>query len=221
CVALFEFLTGGLPLGAALVLLLAAVQVRPPSLAGAVASLAAFGAGFLLPFALKLVLGHLAFSDFLAAEAGGQLLHRIAGPVVPEMSPREVAMVAALGFDVAWLDRQPLLRLPYTLFRFGYFGFVPGAGATWLGVLLLGGGALAVPVLAWRGRQAAPARVAAILGACVMVLGWYAVFLSHTLLHAAWMIRCSAVLPIAAGLLGLLVITRSPPSRHSDAASAR
>jgi hypothetical protein len=34
-----------------------------------------------------------------------------------------------------------------------------------------------------------------------VVAAWYLLFLSHTLLHAAWMVRCLVVLPLAAGVL--------------------
>jgi hypothetical protein len=211
-VALFELLTGGLPLGAALVLMIAASQARPPTLAGALASLAAFGAGAVLPFAAKLLIGLLAF-DGMAGDSGGSLLHRLIGPVVPEMAPSEVEAMAALGFDVRRLDTEPWLRLPYAAFRLAYFGFVPGWGSTALGLALLGGSLLGVLLLAWRalrrgaGTEDSRRRAGAILAASAVVPVWYLLFLSHTLLHAVWMVRSLAAWPIA---FGLLVLFRPP-----------
>jgi hypothetical protein len=202
-VAIFEFLTGGLPLGAALVLLVAALGPRPPSLRGCVASLAAFGVGVLVPVVVKLVIGHFAFADFMTAEEGGQLLHRLQGPVVAEMSPREIKAVAAHGFDARRLDAEPWLRLPYLTFRLAYFAFVPGLGSTVLGLIALGGSTLLVLLLAWRARGEDAARTLAVIGACGVVTLWYLAFLSHTLLHTAWMVRCAVVLPLAAGVLAL------------------
>jgi len=201
-VALFEFLTGGLPLGAALVVLAAALAARAPTARGVLASLACFGLGAVLPFALKVALGLLGFADLDGAGDGGQLLHRLIGPVVPELSPREVAMLGALGFDVRLLDDWPVLRLPYAAFRLGYFGFVGGSGSTVLGLLVLGGAAAATVLLGLRAiRRGGAARALTAWLACGVVAAWYLLFLSHTLLHAAWMVRCLVVLPLAAGVL--------------------
>jgi hypothetical protein len=210
CVALFEFLTGGLPLAAGLLLLIAAAQTTRPTMIGVFASLAAFGTGVLIPMMIKILAGSLVFDDFMMGAAGDQLLHRMFGSVVGEMAPSEVAAVAAWGFDVRLLDDIPLLRFPYAAFRIAYFSFVPGAGSTLLGMLVLGSAVLAVPILAWHAARRdndAALRAAVIVGACGIVLVWYLLFLSHTLLHASWMVRCTVIFPLA---LGLLVLHRIP-----------
>ncbi|RAI60984.1 hypothetical protein [Roseicella frigidaeris] len=81
-VALFEFLTGGLPLGAGLVLLAAALAERP---GGALRSLGAFLAGAALPFALKAGIAALAFPDALQPADAEAFGHRLFGPIVPEV----------------------------------------------------------------------------------------------------------------------------------------
>lgn len=207
-VAIFEFLTGGLPLGAALILLVAALGPCAPSLRGCIGSLAAFGTGVLVPVTLKLVIGHLAFADFMAADDGGQLLHRLWGPVLPEMSPREIERVASYGFDAGRLDAEPWLRLPYMVFRLAYFAFVPGLGSTVLGLAVLGGSALLLTLLALSARGETLARALAVIGACALIALWYLTFLNHTLLHATWMVRCTVVLPLGAGVMALQALDR-------------
>jgi hypothetical protein len=232
-VSLFEFLTGQLPLSGALILLAAAAEPALQAPRVVLTDLLCFGIGVILPFALKFVLGSWAFEDFAAGEAGGQLLHRMHGPVAAEMSLREVDKVAAWGFDIGLLDTQPWWRIPYTIARVFYFGFILGAGSLGLGLALLLG---SFATIGWSIRTAlrsgrlSMGRVWLALGAAAVIVAWYLVFLNHTLLHTAWMVRCMIVFPLAAGALVLCRLprrqarawpTRSPRSRHSDAAPGR
>ncbi|MCO6417209.1 hypothetical protein JYK14_13695 [Siccirubricoccus sp. KC 17139] len=208
-VTILEFLTGQWPLAVALILLAAAAQPDPPGWRAVGRDLACFGLGVLLPIAAKLAVGTLLFADVAPAAEGGGLLHRVYGPVVPEMSPREAERLAALGFDVARLDAEPWWRLPYVAVRLGYFAFVLGAGAWRLGLggtvawgaglVLLAG---SVGLLAWRLgaglRRGVSPRLWWAVAACLAVLGWYVLFLNHTLLHTAWMARTMVVFPMAA-----------------------
>ncbi|TCZ64499.1 hypothetical protein [Roseicella aquatilis] len=221
CVALFEFLTGGLPLGAGLVLLAAALAERPQgmssgALPGALRSLAAFLAGAALPFALKAALALLVFPEALNAENAEAFTHRFHGPVLPELPPPIVAEWSKLiGFDLRQVDGDPWLRLRFLLFRLEGYYWQMGLGSGQAGRLVIRGSlaglALLAPFALWRNR----ARAMVALGAALLLLGWYLVFLNHSMLHPVWMARCMVIFPAA---LWVLAVPLLPGPRRAAAA---
>ncbi len=205
-VSLFEFLTGGLPLGAGLVLLVAALAARPR---GAFRSLTAFLAGAGLPFFLKIAVALLVFPEAAGTENSGQFMHRLNGPVLPELPPPLIPLLSSPGFDLRRLDEDVILRIRFTAYRFWEYAWVNGLGSEWLGraslYVGLGGTLVAGGVLLARD----PRRSAAIFGAAGVLVAWYLIFLNHSLLHPFWMVRCTVIF-LMAFLVSLVLLAPGP-----------
>ncbi len=207
--ALFEFLTGGIPFGLALLLGIVAIDGLPDRTALARRALHGsiiFGLAILTAFAIKLALVMLLIEPNVLAEFRGALATRTGSSFVASLPPQEVAWVSAFGIDVAALDRHWAYAVLYMLARLGYATFVIGYGSPIVGMTLMG---LAVvtsfALLIRHARCATEAadrmRLLILLASALVMPVWSLVFLSHTLLHAIWMVRPFAWFIALGGIL--------------------
>jgi hypothetical protein len=215
-VALFEFLTGGLPLGGGLVLLMAALADRP---GGALRSLAAFLAGVTLPFLLKVGIAALVFPDTLQGADAAAFEHRLFGPIAPEVPAQLLAAWSPMaGFDLHRVDESPFFRLRYLLFRLQGYYWQMGFGLGDAGRVLIRGSLIGLVLLALPAMRRDAMRAGPALGAALLLIAWYLVFLNHSALHAVWMARCMVIFPAALWVLALPLL---PGPREGKAAIRR
>jgi len=222
--AAFEVLTGGIPFG--LALLLGVVALDGPADATALLRRAWHGSvifmlAILVSFVCKLALVTLlvdpnALTDFRAAFAT-----RLGVGPISALPAHELAWVASLGIDVAAIGHSWGLSVLYMLARLGYATFVIGYGSPVAGMLIIGLAFGATVVLLIRrlrhSTDAATRMRLALLSVSALVMPvWSLVFLSHTLLHAIWMVRPFAWFVALAGLLALW-----PAADHSRVPSPR
>jgi hypothetical protein len=163
----FEFLTGGLPMGASMVLAVACVQTldRPRSgdWARVGITLAAFLIGFVGIYAIKqAVTGYVFGADVLTAS--GERLE-------------------------TWLSGA---KIGETFMRLGFFSPVIGGGSVPMAALLIASSAAAlgasVATLAFRWRTA-PIGAWGLAAAALIIPAWYLTLRLHTYAHAFMMIR--------------------------------
>jgi len=167
-----------------------------------------FVLAILLSFACKLALVGLlvdanVFADFRAA-----LATRLGTGPISALPARELAWVASFGIDVASIEHSWTLSVLYMLARLGYATFVIGYGSPVLGMAIIGMAFVTTVVLLIRQLRDSTNAVTrmrfTLLSASALVMpAWSLVFLSHTLLHAIWMVRPFAWFVALAGLLVL------------------
>ena len=101
-----------------------------------------------------------------------------------------------------------MLSVLYMLARLGYATFVIGYGSPVAGMVTIGLASGATVVLLIRGLRSSTdptgrIRLALLSVSALVMPVWSLVFLSHTLLHAIWMVRPFAWFVALAGLLAL------------------
>jgi hypothetical protein len=214
--AIFEFLTGGIPFGLALLLGIVALdgpEDRDALLRRAFHGAAVFALAIVLTFAIKLALVTLLVEPAALADFRGALSTRVGGSFVANLPPQEIAWVAAHGVDVASLEHSWIFAVLYMLARLGYASFVIGYGSPVLGMAIMGAAVVATAaLLIRRTRQAhetvARTRLFVLLASALVMPVWSLVFLNHTLLHAIWMVRPFAWFIAAAGILFFWPVAR-------------
>jgi len=207
--AVFEFLTGGIPFGLALLLGITALDGpddRTALLRRAFHGALIFALAILVVFAIKLTLVMLLIDPNVLAEFRAALSTRTGSSFVANLPPQEIAWVARFGIDVSALDRHWIYAVLYMLARLGYATFVIGYGSPVVGMAIMGAAVVATAILLIRRARAAREPVARtrllVLFASALVMPlWSLVFLSHTLLHAIWMVRPFAWFIALAGIL--------------------
>lgn len=207
--ALFEFLTGGIPFG--LALLLGIVALDGPADRVALLRRACHGGlifmlAIVLAFAIKLMLVMLFVDPNALADFRSALSTRVGASFVENLPPQEIAWLAAHGIDVPSLDRHWAFALLYMLARLAYATFVIGFGSPVLGMAIMGAAVVGSVVLLIRRARSARGdvvrtRLLVLLGSALVVPVWSVAFLNHTLLHAVWMVRPFAWIIALAGLL--------------------
>ena len=207
--AIFEFLTGGIPFGLALLLGVIALDGpddRTALLRRAFHGTVIFALAILVAFAIKLALVMLAIEPNVLAEFRTALATRTGSSFVANLPPQELAWVARFGIDVSSLDRHWIFAVLYMLARLGYATFVIGYGSPIIGMALMGVAVVATAaLLIQRTRTAcdsiARTRLLVLFVSALVMPVWSLVFLSHTLLHAIWMVRPFAWFIALAGIL--------------------
>lgn len=207
--AIFEFLTGGIPFGLALLLGVIALDgpaKRDALLRRACHGIIIFAAAIVLAFAIKLALVMLFIDPNVLADFRGALSSRVGVSFVENLPLPEVAWVSALGIDISALDRHWAFALLYMLARLGYATFVIGYGSPALGMAIMGTAVFTSAALLVRharapGDAAARTRLLILCGSALVMPAWSMLFLSHTLLHAIWMVRPFAWFIALAGIL--------------------
>jgi len=207
--AIFEFLTGGIPFGLALLLGIVALDGPPDRkalLRRAFHGAMIFALAILLAFAIKLALVMLLLDPNALADFRGALSTRVGSSFVANLPPQEIAWVSAFGIDVSSLDRNWAYAALYMLARLGYATFVIGYGSPALGMAIMGAAVLTTGVLLIRRARApndtvARTRLLILFASALVVPMWSVAFLSHTLLHAIWMVRPFGWFIALAGIL--------------------
>lgn len=207
--AVFEFLTGGIPFG--LALLLGIVALDGPADRDALLRRAFHGAiifvlAVVLTFAIKLALVMRFIDPHVLGDFSSALSTRLGTSFVDSLPAQEIAWLVNRGIDVSSLDRHWGLALLYMLARLAYATFVIGFGSPVLGMIIISAAILAGLVLMIRRARVAQdavtrTRLLVLLGSALVVPAWSVVFLNHTLLHAIWMVRPFAWFVALAGVL--------------------
>ena len=214
--AVFEFLTGGIPFGLALLLGIIALDGpadRDALLRRAFHGTIIFALAILITFAIKIALVMIFVDPNALSDFRSGLSVRVGSSFIASIPPQEIAWLSRFGIDAASLERSWFLSALYMLARLGYATFVIGYGSPILGMALTGGAVLAsIALLVHRARIARDAiartRLLILLASALVMPVWSLIFLSHTLLHAIWMVR-----PFAwfIALAGILIVWRASP----------
>jgi hypothetical protein len=207
--AVFEFLTGGIPFGLALLLGVIALDGsddRTALLRRAFHGTVIFALAIFVAFAIKLALVMLVIEPNVLAEFRAALATRTGSSFVANLPPQELAWVARFGIDVSSLDRHWIYAALYMLARLGYATFVIGYGSPVFGMTIMGVAVVTTAALLIQRAHAARDPVAGtrlliLLASALVMPVWSLVFLSHTLLHAIWMVRPFAWFIALAGVL--------------------
>lgn len=207
--AIFEFLTGGIPFG--LALLFGVIALDGPSdrdvlLRRAIHGGVIFALAIALTFAIKLALVMLFIDQNVLADFGGGLSTRVGASFVESLPPKEVAWVTAHGIDVSSLGHHWAFAVLYMLARLGYATFVIGYGSPVAGIVIMLAAVVTSAALLIRraraaGHNVARTRLAILFGSALVMPVWSMIFLNHTLLHAIWMVRPFAWFVALAGIL--------------------
>jgi len=195
--AIFEFLTGGIPFGLALLLGIIALDGpadRDALLRRAVHGAMIFALAILLTFVIKLALVMLFVDPNVLADFRSGLSTRVGSSFVANLPPQEIAWVSSFGIDVNALDGNWAFAVLYMLARLGYATFVIGYGSPVLGMAIVGAAVIASGLLLvrqarWSTDPIARTRLLILSASALVMPAWSVVFLSHTLLHAIWMVR--------------------------------
>jgi hypothetical protein len=206
--AVFEFLTGGIPFGLALMLGIVALDgpaEREALLRRAFHGTIIFAIAIVLTFAFKLALVMLFVDPNVLTDFGTALSTRLGSTFAQNIPAQEIAWLSAHGIDVSALERHWFLALAYMLARLGYATFVIGYGSPVFGMAIMGGAVLSSAILfVQRARDrdsVARTRLLILLFSALVMPLWSVVFLNHTLLHAIWMVRPFAWFIALAGIL--------------------
>ena len=208
--ALFEFLTGGIPFG--LALLLGVVALDGPAdrtglLRRAFHGSVIFILSVALTFAVKLALVLLLVDPNVLADFRSALATRVGATFAEMLPPQEIAWLAAHGIEPSRLDEHWIFALAYMLARLGYATFVVGYGSPILGMAIMGIAVVASAMLLLRRARAVrhdaigSARWLILLASALVMPVWSVIFLNHTLLHAIWMVRPFAWFIALGGIL--------------------
>lgn len=207
--AILEFLTGGIPFGLALLLGIVALDGpadRDALLRRAIHGTIIFALVILLTFAIKIALVMLFVDPNALADFRGGLSTRVGNSFVANLPPQEIAWVSAFGIDVASLEHNWAFAVLYMVARLGYATFVIGYGSPILGMVIMGAalvttGALLIQRMRRSTDEIARTRLLVLFASALVMPAWSIIFLSHTLLHAIWMVRPFAWFIALAGIL--------------------
>lgn len=208
-VAIFEFLTGGIPLGLAILLTVIALDGPPDPVALLRRSghgVVIFALAIVLALASKIVLVALFVDPDVFRNFVQGLATRVGSSYVAELPAREIAWLASHGIDVHAIERSWALSMLYMLARLGFASFVIGYGSTILGLAVLGTGVLATGILFIRltrrtSDATARTRLVILFATTLIMPAWCVLFLNHTLLHAIFMVRPFCWYVAIAGIL--------------------
>ena len=193
--AIFEFLTGGIPGGFAVLLAVLAFDSYPDGHAlrkRAVLAIAAFTAAIILSFAVKMTLVAFIWGPSELFRAADVLLGHL-GSIDWDLAPDKAAILNRYGITVEAIRSSRALSTLYGLFKMEYFTSNMAWGSLALGVAIT---TLAPAVLAtrqgmrWKNQDAAGRwRTAILLLAAAVPLLWCCIFVQHTIASAHFMFR--------------------------------
>ena len=219
--AIFEFLTGGIPMGLATLIALIALGGAPDQRAMVdrmIVGTTTFAAAIVACFGYKLLAVAAVFGTNELAEFSRLLTHRVGGSVQLLLSDSAKETLKAYHIDPLWIDANIFTRVLFAGVMLTYSAFYLGWGSHLLGaaiVLLPTPLLVAIGLSSFRERnlsEAARERVGLAAAGMVPVL-WYIVFANHTITHSSYMVR-----PLALNVaLCIICIVSALPRRHSSA----
>lgn len=196
-IAIFEFLTGGIPIATALLVALIALGGAPDRFAlmrRLSLGMTAFSIAVATCFVAKLlavsaVWTSAAFSDF------GQVLGtRIAGSVGANLPESVRASLLAFNIDPQYIDANILRRIAFTGVMLLYSSFVLGFGSHLIGAMIVIVPAIVLAISIYRmarrgGNGKRDVEMLVLAGAGLIPICWYLLFSNHTILHSFYMVR--------------------------------
>jgi hypothetical protein len=217
--AIFEFLTGGIPMGLGTLITLIALGGAPDQrtmVDRMIVGTTAFAAAIAACFGYKLLAVVAVFGTNELADFSRLLTHRVGGSVQPQLSDSAKAALKAYHIDPLWIDANIFTRMLFAGVMLTYSSFYLGWGSHLLGaaiVLLPTPLLVAIGLSSFRQRnlsEAARERVGLAAAGMVPVL-WYILFANHTILHSSYMVR-----PLALNVaLCIVSIVSALPRRPS------
>jgi len=219
--AIFEFLTGGIPMGLATLIALIALGGAPDQrtmVDRMIIGTTTFATAIVACFAYKLLAVAAVFGTNELAEFARLLTHRVTGSVQSLLSDNAKEALKAYHIDPLWIDENIFTRVLFAGVMLTYSSFYLGWGSHLLGaaiVLLPTPLLVAIGLSSFRQRnlsEVARERVGLAAAGMVPVL-WYIVFANHTITHSSYMVR-----PLALNVaLCIICIVSALPRRHSSA----
>jgi hypothetical protein len=224
-VAQFEILSGGIPLGLAIIALL--VGSTAPHARAFVRNTStivmAFCAAIVFCFAIKLGVASLAEGANLFAQHTPALFRRLRGSIYRETPPQLLKLYAEYA-------EYPLGQIAYLIRIYYPWSRLIGWGSSVFGAILVASGLVALIYSTVRVamlRRAAGMHMPPQLLGCWLGIGfliiWVAIFWNHTLIHPFFMGRI-LVIPVMCGAVALVALretlSRSGPSIARESAGS-
>jgi len=205
-VAQFEILSGGIPLGLAIIALLVGSSAPDPRafVRNTSVIVVAFCAAIVFCFVIKLGVGSLAEGADLFAHHMPALFRRLRGSISQETPPQQLKLFAEYA-------EYPFGQIVYLIRIYYPWSRIIGWGSQVFGSILVVSGLIALVYATVRVaalRRAAGFRVPPQLLGCWLGIGflvaWVAIFWNHTLIHPFFMARI-LVIPVMCGAVALVV----------------
>jgi hypothetical protein len=227
-IAIFEFMTGGIPVGLAMLIALTALGAPPDQstlwrrvLLGGIA----FGAAIVACFAIKLIAVSAVWGTNEVAVFMQQLGLRVDGSVIAALPASARDALRAYHIEPQWIDANALTRRIFAAAMLAYSSFVLGWGSHVLGaIMVLLPTPLLVALAAWalrhRDKSTCADRCLALACAGLVPVLWYLVFANHAALHSIYMVRPLAVNAAIALIMFLPGLRSEWSVRRSVAAAA-
>jgi hypothetical protein len=213
-VAIFEVLTGGIPMALVLLSLLTGISAQDGrSFVHRISLLTfCFAVAVVACFAVKLLVVSVVFGGNAFADHYGGLLHRLHGDFIPEADRSLLQYLSDRGLD------YPIL---YMVASYGYWSLLIGWGSPVFGIVLVATGVislLAATLYFFRhnrmeNRSIPPSLLGCWLGVGVLLM-WITLFWNHTLVHAFFMARL-LLIPILCGVVAVLGVARDRQANAS------
>ena len=208
-IAIFEFLTGGIPM--ALATLITMVALGEARDGGTLVrrlwlGVLSFSTAVVACFACKFVVVAMIWGSNEIADAILTLYDRLEGSIAARVPPELAAVMVQLGLDVGSVDSNVIVRVLLVGVMLTYSAFILGLGSHVLGAALV---LVPLPALAFLTcralRRVRPSQwmeqpQALLLLAGLVPVIWYLVFTNHTFTHSYMMVRPMA-LDIALALI--------------------
>jgi hypothetical protein len=217
--AAFEFLTGGIPLGAALLMTLIVLsQPSDPCILTRRIVLAglSFGAAIAAAFATKLLALWAVWDIHEVADFFAALVNHISGPLSSRVPPALADWLAVKGIDIGLVDTSYVARVLLVGVMLTYSAFFLGWGSHFVGGALV---LLPLPYLLFRAARALRAKEAwmtclevKFATAGLIPVVWYLMLTYHTAVHSSYMVRPLAIDLALAVIVFFLVPTESEPA---------
>ena len=224
-IAIFEFLTGGIPIGLAALVALIALGNAPDQktfVRRLFVGLVAFITAIVICFACKqlfvlAIWGQESLIDFV-----NMLGDRTGGRVTDHLPSSIKNRLDEIGLSLSLLDSNLLVRVFFAGMMLVYSGFILSGGSHLLGAAIVILPAPLLMLLAYLGTrnrkmQTWPLDLLGLVVAGLSPFGWYLIFSNHTILHSLFMVR---PLALSAGLVGAAWIYLPPTTYQPRFAQA-
>ena len=225
-IAIFEGLSGGIPMALVLLALLTgATAADRPSLLQRFSIVAfAFTVAVVTCFAIKLVTVAATFDGGVFALSKSALLYRLHGDTSEaspeviqrfvEIAPRMVRWLAEFGIDVTTNS------VAYLIINYAFWSFLIGWGSSLFGMILVAAGLTFLVVSTfYPGRHCDSDAVAAGLLGCwlgmAVILAWILLFWSHTIVHPFFMGRL-LLIPLLCGCVAVCLTVQARSFRGAS-----